>query len=396
MLQCKKLRRHPTQNQENIMKRSPIAATIAITAALAAPVIAQDDAKPAKPAAAVEEKAPAAPAAVEKPAAPAEIKVLAKVDGVAITETDAEQRFLAMYGPRLASMPPAQADMMRQHAMQSIKEELIAKTLLLAAAAKADIKVDEKKQTEMLTQVQSSIPPGTTMEQFYANMKMDAATFKEAIGEEVRINALLDSQTKSVPDATDEETKKFYTDNEQQFVTKQSVKASHILVKTDGLTDEAEIAKKKAEIEDIRKQLIEKKGENFTELAKAHSECPSSAQGGSLGDFGPGQMVPEFDKAAFSQEVGVIGEIVKTNFGYHVILVDEKTEAGKTAYDEIKARIAEHLKNEKQGEIIQAYIAGLREKATIEDLSKPEPAPAVPGLPGLAPAAPAPAPAPAG
>ena len=119
-------------------------------------------------------------------------------------------------------------------------------------------------------------------------------------------------------------------------------------------------------------------------------ECPSGAQGGSLGDFGPGQMVPEFDQAAFSQEVGVIGEIVKTNFGYHVIMVEEKTKEGKTAYDEIKERIAEHLQNEKKGEIIQTYIAGLREKATIEDLSKPEPAPA-PAIPGLAPAAPTPA-----
>ena len=121
------------------------------------------------------------------------------------------------------------------------------------------------------------------------------------------------------------------TDNEEQFVIEGSVQASHILLKTDEITDEAEKAKKKAEIEDIRKQLVEKKGENFAELAKAHSDCPSSGKGGDLGEFGPGRMVPEFDKAAFAQEIGEIGPIIETNFGYHVIKVTKKTEGGKTS-----------------------------------------------------------------
>jgi peptidyl-prolyl cis-trans isomerase C len=260
--------------------------------------------------------------------------------------------------------------------MASIKEELIAKTLLLSAADKAEIAIDEAKRTEMLEQIKGSIPPGTTFEQFCESMEMDEAGFKDAIGEEVRIGTLIDKQTEDIVEPTAEETKAFYTENEDQFVVEGSVKASHILIKTDGITDEAEKAKKKAEIEDIRKQLIAKNGENFAELAKAHSGCPSSGKGGDLGEFGPGQMVPEFDKAAFSQEVGTIGDIVETSFGYHVIKVTGKTEAGKTSYDEIKDRIAEHLKGEKVNARVRDYIAKLRESATIEDLSKPATPPA--------------------
>ncbi|MGI9244590.1 MAG: SurA N-terminal domain-containing protein, partial [Verrucomicrobiales bacterium] len=227
------------------MKRRSLSASLALSAALVAPSLAQDETKPATAAAAE----PATEAAAET--AEAAPKVLVKVDGKEITEADVQKRFLAMYGPRLSQMPPEQATMMREHALPSIKEELIAKTLLLAAADKAEIKVDEAKRTEMLEQIKGSIPPGTSFEDFCASMKMDEAGFKDAIGEEVRIGSLIDKQTEDIPAPTAEETKKFYTENEEQFVVEPSVKASHILIKTEGITDEAEKAKKKAEIEDI-------------------------------------------------------------------------------------------------------------------------------------------------
>lgn len=86
--------------------------------------------------------------------------------------------------------------------------------------------------------------------------------------------------------------------------------ARHILV-----ASEEECDKLKAEIEG---------GADFGELAKRHSQCPSGAQGGDLGEFGPGQMVPEFDKVVFSAEVGTVQGPVKTNFGYHLIEVTSR------------------------------------------------------------------------
>lgn len=87
------------------------------------------------------------------------------------------------------------------------------------------------------------------------------------------------------------------------------VKASHILVK------------KRSEAEKILEEL--KKGANFAELAKKYSECPSRKRGGDLGWFGKGKMVPEFEKAAFSLKKGDLSDIVKTQFGYHVIKVTD-------------------------------------------------------------------------
>lgn len=86
--------------------------------------------------------------------------------------------------------------------------------------------------------------------------------------------------------------------------------ASHILVKT------------QAECESLKKQVAD--GADFGELAKKHSSCPSGRAGGALGEFGPGQMVPEFDKVVFSAPVGQVQGPVKTQFGYHLVLVTSR------------------------------------------------------------------------
>jgi len=88
--------------------------------------------------------------------------------------------------------------------------------------------------------------------------------------------------------------------------------ARHILVKT-----EAEALALKAQIEG---------GEDFAQIAKAHSQCPSGNSGGDLGQFGPGMMVPEFDKVCFSADVGSLEGPIKTQFGYHLVEVTERTE----------------------------------------------------------------------
>ena len=88
-------------------------------------------------------------------------------------------------------------------------------------------------------------------------------------------------------------------------------KARHILVDS-----EAQCTELKAKIEG---------GEDFAAVAKQHSSCPSSRQGGDLGEFGPGEMVPEFDKVVFSAEVGKVQGPVKTQFGYHLLEVTERT-----------------------------------------------------------------------
>lgn len=92
------------------------------------------------------------------------------------------------------------------------------------------------------------------------------------------------------------------------------IRASHILVSTDGRSD----AEAKAEIDAIRTRIVD--GADFGDVAAEVSDCPSGRQGGDLGMFGKGMMVPEFESAAFALEVGALSDVVETAFGYHIIV----------------------------------------------------------------------------
>ena len=134
---------------------------------------------------------------------------------------------------------------------------------------------------------------------------------------------------------TDEEAKKFFEENEKDLNAGESVSASHILVDSEEKANEI-----KAE--------IESGAVSFEDAARKYSSCPSSEQGGALGEFTRGQMVPEFDEACFSMKVGELRGPVKTQFGYHLIKLNDKKEATPLKYEDIADQIKQKLLTDKQ------------------------------------------------
>jgi peptidyl-prolyl cis-trans isomerase D len=135
---------------------------------------------------------------------------------------------------------------------------------------------------------------------------------------------------------TDKELEEYFNQHQEDYRLKETVGAQHILFKTEG--------KKPEEVEAIRAKALSvleraKKGEDFAALAKMYSEDSSAAQGGNLGEFPRGQMVPEFEKAAFSLGVGAISDLVQTPFGFHIIKVNKKQEARLRPFTEMKEAI---------------------------------------------------------
>lgn len=151
---------------------------------------------------------------------------------------------------------------------------------------------------------------------------------------------------------TEEEMKKYYDENTAHFINPETVSARHILVA------EEETAK------DLKKQIDE--GEDFKKLASEVSLCPSAGKAGDLGTFGRGRMVPDFEEAAFALEVGKVSEPVKTEFGYHLILVEDKKPESVVAYEDIKDRIRDFLMNDKQNKAFYDKVQELREKYEVE------------------------------
>lgn len=134
--------------------------------------------------------------------------------------------------------------------------------------------------------------------------------------------------------------KEYYESKKEEFAVEESVKAKHILIKTENLSD-AEKAEAKKKLTEIKAKATK---ENFADLAKEHSEdLGSKASGGDLGFFQRGNMVKEFEEAAFAAKAGDITDLVETQFGYHIIFVEEKKEAGQQAFDEVKLSIAKNI-----------------------------------------------------
>ncbi len=161
--------------------------------------------------------------------------------------------------------------------------------------------------------------------------------------------------TKSIEKAkvTEEEEKAYYEAHKAQFVQEPQVKARHILVDTEEMANRAA-------------QEIAEGKKNFAAAAEEYSTCPSKEQGGDLGYFTKGQMVKEFEKAAFEGEMNKVIGPVKTQFGYHLILVEDKKEGSEMAFAQVQGQIYQQLLTEKQREAYDSTVAELAKKYGVE------------------------------
>jgi peptidyl-prolyl cis-trans isomerase C len=162
------------------------------------------------------------------------------------------------------------------------------------------------------------------------------------------------------PLPSDAQVREFYDKNPDRFET---ARASHILFKVDEKADEATKKKVLAQAQAVLKQV--KGGADFAALAKKHSADGSAQQGGDLGVFNKGQMVPAFDEATFSMLPGQISDLVTTQFGYHIIKV---TERKPVPFDQVSPKIKEFLAEQQKRARAQAFIDSLKQKAKIEVL----------------------------
>ena len=236
-------------------------------------------------------------------------KILAVVGGASVTENDVMQMIASMgaKGQQYAN-PQGQA---------MILEQLIVQKLFLADAKRNMMEYDPGFKAEL------------------ARVK-DDLLFQFAVGK------ALEKVTVS-----DEDARKFFNENPDQFAGQKTVSASHILVSEESKANEL--------LEKIQAGEI-----SFEDAAKQNSSCPSGANGGSLGEFGRGQMVKEFEDACFSMEIGEIRGPIKTQFGYHLIRLDSAKDAEPVKFEDAKPAIMNHLIGEKRQQAYQSKINQLK------------------------------------
>lgn len=335
--------------------------------------------------------APDSPAPLSAPAepaapAPADTDVVLTVDGTEITVGDVRELFTGRYGRQFEQLPPEQRAMIEPQIQQMVMNDLIQKTLLSNAANKEGMTATDEEVEASLKEIATQIPEGTTLEAFAASAGISLDRIRKQIAEDTKIRKLYEKVTADVAQPEEATVKTYFEEHPEEFDQKASVDAAHILISTQGITEPAQLAAKEKAAKELREELVAKKGENFAEMAALHSDCPSKAQGGDLGEFEKGQMVPEFETAAFSQEVGAIGETVKTQFGYHIIKVNDKKDAKTLLFAEVREELTERLHDEGRSAKMGSYVEELRKTAKIVQPNAPEAAegaevPAAPGAP---------------
>ncbi len=259
----------------------------------------------------------------------ASAQTLVTVNGKAITQQEVDAELMQATQGRFNQVPADKQAQFRQQVLQ----QLIGKEIIYDDAKKSGIlkSREYKEQYKKLEQ----------------RMKKELAI-------QVWQKKVLDSI--KIPEKA---LKKYYNANKGEFNEKVSVHARHILVKTE--------AEAKAIINELKPLSGQKLLKKFEELAKTKSTGPSGPKGGDLGFFAKGQMVPAFNDKVFNMKVGTITlKPVKTQFGYHIIYLQEKKDAATKSFNEVKHFIEQRLRMEKFKEVMKEKMDALEKKATIK------------------------------
>ena len=325
----------------------------------------------AKPAAkpAAKAAAKAAPAKAAAKPAPAKPKTLAEVfsflpDPVAIVGNKkiTKAQFLAQLGNvPVEYIAQLKKEMLQAQASQMIKA-MAEVEIMLHQAAKAGIK---PSKALMLSEIDKKIKalPQAQRDMLMKQLAVQKKTlddFKKEMTKDPNaerfyaIQKYVETKIRPKVKVSDAEIQKFYKENPNAFKTPETVDAAHILIPV-GKEKDAD-AKAKAKAASILAQL--KKGASFAKLAEKESACNSKKDGGNLGAFTRGQMVPEFEKAAFAlTKPGQLSDLVKTQYGYHIIKLNKKTAVSTKKLEEVKDQIRNYLNNTKLQKAIAEDLA---------------------------------------
>ena len=236
-------------------------------------------------------------------------------------------------------------------------DQAIGAKLLLDESARLDVPVTGADIDAEVAKVVTQVGGEENYKKALAAQNITEEQFRKELEKGVKVNKLVEQACAGVADPTEDEVAAFYEAHKDEYVEPEQVLCQHILVKG---SDDAALDKIKA----IRERIVA--GADFAEEAKKHSDCPSGQQGGSLGWFGRGMMVPEFDKAAFEMKKGEVSGVISTQFGYHIIYKAGHKGGGKQTLVDVHDQIRDLLRHEARGRAMDAYVAQLREKATIE------------------------------
>lgn len=289
-------------------------------------------------------------------------KTVATVDGEMILMSEYERRAKPVIEEYEKFLTGPDKEIKIKELKKKILEQMIDEKILIQEAKRKKVKVNSKEIQDGIGEIRKRFGTEEEYNQELARQGLSEEKFREQVKEQLMVIKLIDQEIKAkVVSPTDTEIEDFYKQNESEMVEPEQVRARHILIKVDENTDKNKALRR---IREILKEV--KKGEtSFAEFAKKYSEGPSAPRGGDLGFFIRGQMVREFEDAAFALKVGEISDVVETEYGYHIIQCIEKKASEKKSLEEVRDYLRNFIFQKRMEEQYEKWLRTLRDKASI-------------------------------
>lgn len=277
--------------------------------------------------------------------------IIAQVNGVGINYQQWHNVFMNFVSQYDSQTLSGISDELLASIKNSITEQLINSTLLYQYAEKEKIDIPASRINDEIEQIKSSFGSEQDFNNALRRNNLTLNQLKESLKNQYMVDQAIHNEYAQIT-ISDEEIAQYYEEYESFFFQPEKRKISHILVED---KEEAELL-----LNQLNDGIID-----FETTAKEKSICPSAEKNGDLGYISRGQMVPEFEEASFSLEAGNLSDIVKTEFGYHIIKCYDIQEEKQLSLEEAGDNIKSILTSQKQNERIDELIAQLREEADI-------------------------------
>ena len=298
-----------------------------------------------------------------QPAAGSGADVAAKVNGVPITTLELNRSFQSHVQVPYSTV---QEDPRAKEVLRQILDNLIDRELLLQRAKSLKMAVPAQQVDTQMQQLLQRFPSKEAFDQALMAQNLTMDSVKKDVESQLLRQQLVKKEILDKVNVSAGDVQTFYDKNKDKYVEEEQVRARHILIKVPPEVSPTDEAKLKGKADDALKRA--KQGEDFAGLATELSDDGSKENGGDLGFFPRGRMVPAFEEVAFTLQPGQTSEVVRSQFGYHIIKVEDRKTGRALAFDEAKSQVKDDLTQQQTYERYQQYMAGLRSKAKVEVL----------------------------
>jgi peptidyl-prolyl cis-trans isomerase C len=302
--------------------------------------------------------------AVGTPPAPATAGgTVATVNGIGISTTSLDEAIDAfLLAQRIPSPPPPD----RAATIRSlVLDALIGRELIFQLSAKEGIEPTLGEIEEVFNQTRAEFPDDETWQNQLAQRGTTDAELRALVKRNLAIDKLIQDRVVAKIEIGEEEIRQYYDQNPQEMQRPEEVRTSHILVKVPPGAGEDDKAPVRARAAELLAKV--RAGQDFATLARENSEDTGSAvNGGDLGFIRRGTTVPSFEAAAFALAVNTISDVVESDFGYHIIKVTDRHEAGSIPFEEVSEPLKRFLVQRKARDDMQTFVKILRDQAQVE------------------------------